>query len=365
MCMTTSTHNMRIHEHLQHADPNYKTISRSKMLSKRQRPYDPARLDPTKRLRRNMSELFSRNELPANRIGELCADVNRVAPTQLADVGRPCTQKNIARLLKSKFGKQGAWMPDYIATLRVWDTKSQSIKEEKVPIQLLHEIVAVLKKYGSIDKIMETANMDPLTKEHLVSCEAKALCKLLGIGIWGDGAPTQWERSQSIDVISVSFPGSVDFKNLRIPLLSLPHSKVCHETWEDVFEIVKWSLVILATGTWPLCRHDGTAWNNTDKCRKTARPLIRSALVEVRQEWKFAAEVFGLPAHNTVDGCCWACNCTLDEVPWGSLFNNIYNSHVSEAHEDAYAPVLSVYMSVGGGMRVAHAIVMRATYAHL
>jgi hypothetical protein len=293
------------------------------MLSKRTRPYDPASLSPSRRLRRNMQELYSRNELPANRIGEICADVNRVAPTQLVDVARGSRRsslKNIARLLKRRFGKNSAWMPDYIATLRVWDEKSQTIKEEQVPIQLLHEIVAVLKKYGSIDKIMETANMDPLSKEHLVSCEAKALCKLLGIGIWGDGAPTQWDRSQSIDVISISLPGSVDFKNLRIPLLSLPHSKVCQETWEDVFGIVKWSLVILATGIWPLCRHDGTAWNNTDKCRKTAMPLIRCALVEVRHDWKFAAEVFGMPSHNTADGICWACNCTLDQVSQGSLF---------------------------------------------
>ncbi len=291
------------------------------MLSKRQRPYDPASLDPTRRLRRNITDLLSRNELPANRIGEICADVNRVAPTQLADVANRGSSKNIARLLKGKLGKRGAWMPDYIATLRVWDAKSQSIVEEKVPVQLIHEIVAVLKKFGTLDKIMETANMDPLTKEHLLSCEAKALCKLLGIGIWGDGAPTQWDRSQSIDVISISLPGSVGFKNLRIPLLALPHSKTCHETWEDVFEIIKWSLVILATGTWPSCRHDGSAWNNTDKCRKTARPLIRSALVQVRQDWKFAAEVFDLPAHNTADGNCWACKHTPDQVQLGFSFN--------------------------------------------
>jgi methyl coenzyme M reductase subunit C len=36
--------------------------------------------------------------------------------------------------------------------------------------------------------------------------------------------------------------------------------------------------------------------------------------VEVRQDWKFANEVFGFPAHNTVEGCCWACKCTPAEV---------------------------------------------------
>jgi len=52
----------------------------------------------------------------------------------------------------------------------------------------------------------------------------------------------------------------------------------------------------------------------TDRCRKTPRELIRGALLQVRQDWKFAAEVFGFPANNTKDGCCWECKCTPAEV---------------------------------------------------
>jgi hypothetical protein len=36
--------------------------------------------------------------------------------------------------------------------------------------------------------------------------------------------------------------------------------------------------------------------------------------VECRQDWKFAAEVFGFPSHNTALGCCWVCKCTPSEV---------------------------------------------------
>ena len=288
------------------------------MISKNKRAYDPESLAPTDRLRRNLGELLSRNELSGQRIGEIANDVNRMAPTELRDLTGPAS-KNTARRLRGRFLKKSTWMPDYIANLRTWDPKKQKTQREKVPMQLLHEVVAVLLKNGFRDKLLSKEFMDPLSLEHLLDCEAQAGCDLLGIGLWGDGAPTQWDRKETIDVISISLPGIEEWKGLRIPLVVLPHSRVCSETWEDVFTIIRWSLIILATGRWPTCRHDGSAWNHSDNCRRTARPLLRGALVEVRQDWKFAAEVFGFPAHNTKEGCCWACKCAPEQVQ-GCLF---------------------------------------------
>ena len=283
------------------------------MLSKRQRPYDAASLPPSRRLRQNLGDLISRNELPANRIGEVINDIHAVAPTELRDLSGPVT-RNTANKLRRAFLKKSTWMPDYVAELRTWKPKTKKIVNEEVPMQLIHEVVAVLHKHGFAAKLLETDHMDPLTLEHLRHCESQASCQLLGIGLWGDGAPTQWDRNESIDVLSLSLPGVADFKNLRVPLIVLPHSRICKETWMDVFAIFKWSLTILATGVWPTARHDGSSWLQSDKCRVTARPLLRGALVEVRQDWKFAAEVFGFPSHNTVEGCCWACHCTPSEV---------------------------------------------------
>ena len=292
------------------------------MLSKRQRPYDPASLSASRRLRQNLGDLLARNELPATRIGEVVNDIHGVAPTELRDLVAPISQ-HTAKKLRRKFLKRSAWMPDYVAELRTWDPKAQKIVKDKVPMQLIHEVVAVLLKFGFRDKLLATDHMDPLTLDHLRHCESEALCKLLGIGLWGDGAPTQWDRSESIDVISLSLPGIGEFQNLRIPLIVMPHSRVCKETWEDVFNIFKWSLTILATGVWPTARHDASPWLQSDKCRVSARPLLRGALVEVRQDWKFAAEVFGFPSHNTAEGCCWACTCKPDEVQ-GLLQIKIY-----------------------------------------
>ncbi len=288
------------------------------MISKKKRPYDPEELAPERRLRANLGDLLARNELPSTRIAELANDVNRVQPTALRNLAGS-VGKHSALRLKRKFLKQSHWMPDYIATIRTFNPKNNKVESEKVPMQLIHEVVAVLLKNGFRGPLLSKANLDPLSLEHLLSCEQEAGCELLGMGLWGDGAPTQWDRNETIDVISVNFPGlEGEFKALRIPLVVMPHSRVCSETWDDVFEIIKWSLIVLATGEWPTCRHDGSPWNDTDKCRKTARQILQGALVEVRQDWKFAVEVFGFPAHNTGIGNCWACKCTPATVFRGS-----------------------------------------------
>jgi len=287
------------------------------MLTKNKRPYDPESLAPERRLRANLENLLSRNELPGTRIGELANDFNRVTPEALRDLTGP-VGGHAALRLRRRFLKKSTWMPDYVPTIRTWNPQAGKIVEEKVPMQLIHEVVTVLLKHGFRDKLLAKDGMDPLSLEHLLQCEQEAGCELLGMGLWGDGAPTQWDRSESIDVLSISFPGLGGlFKGLRVPLVVMPHSKVCSETWDDVFAIIKWSLTVLATGRWPTCRHDGSEWNATDKCRKTARPFPRGALVEVRQDWKFANEVFGFPAHNTAEGCCWACKCTPEKVLGG------------------------------------------------
>ena len=164
------------------------------MLAKNKRPYDPESLPPSTRLRSNLGDLLSRNELPATRIAEIANDINRVAPTELRALTGPLNT-NTARKLRRKFLKKSTWMPDYIADVRTWNTKTQKVVREKVPMQLIHEVVAVLLKYGFKDKLLKTDHMDPLTLEHLRHCEIEAGCDLLGMGLWGDGAPTQWDLS--------------------------------------------------------------------------------------------------------------------------------------------------------------------------
>ena len=86
-------------------------------------------------------------------------------------------------------------------------------------------VVEMLEKFvrkGNLDKLYEKTGMDPLTKQHVESVETTLQQKLIGVGIWGDGAPCNWDRSDSIEVFSMLLPGlSEEWRNLRIPLTGL------------------------------------------------------------------------------------------------------------------------------------------------
>jgi hypothetical protein len=167
--------------------------------------------------------------------------------------------------------------------------------------------------------------MDPKTLAHLQFCEEQAGEQLLGLGIWGDEVPCNWDRSESVAVLGMNMPGLTgDFAKLRLPLTAVPHKQVGENTWDDIFGVISWSLTLLATGSPCVERHDKKDWLPSDRVKKKRNPgrststsqsiEQRCALVEVRMDWPFLCKVFGFPAHNTKAGCCWVCRCTLAQV---------------------------------------------------
>ena len=68
---------------------------------------------------------------------------------------------------------------------------------------LVHELVDVVAKWAKKEKLFEEAGMEPRTREHLHRVKAElAEPELLGPGLWLDGVPFNWDRSQSVEVIS-------------------------------------------------------------------------------------------------------------------------------------------------------------------
>ena len=134
------------------------------MLSKNKRPYEAEELPARQRLRRNVIDLAARNELTWGRTGELCADIHRVDPASFADVAekKPGKKgKNFARKLQRKFMKAVSWMPSYWARIRVWDVKQNKEVWDWIALHLPHEIVAILKRLGVIEKLLARDDMDP------------------------------------------------------------------------------------------------------------------------------------------------------------------------------------------------------------
>ena len=105
--------------------------------------------------------------------------------------------------------------------------------------------------YGQfLDKLYEKTGMDPLTKQHVESVETTLQQKLIGVGIWGDGAPCNWDRSDSIEVCSMLLPGlSEEWRNLRIPLTGLSKKHVITpSTFHDICEV--FAVCQCALSTW-------------------------------------------------------------------------------------------------------------------
>ena len=294
------------------------------MLSKQKRPYDAASLGPRQRLRRNLETLHLSGELSANRLGELAGDINGVDEASFSEVARLRAKpnyddKNLSRFFRRRFQKKTSWWPHYWAQVRCKNVKSGEEELQWLAFHLPHEIILVLEAMSG-NKLMDKTGLDPVGLRHLLKVEEETQCSMLGVGVWGDECPCNWDRTESVSVLSLSLPGQSDpkFANFRCPITCFGHKQVSPNTWHDIMKVVKWSLQVLATGKTPTARHDGTAWLKSDakraKSLKTTKSVQRSCLVEVRADWKFMAEVYNLPPHNLSQGCCWSCTCTPAQV---------------------------------------------------
>lgn len=291
------------------------------MLNKNKRPYDPSSLASEQRLFANLRDLYASNTVSAQRAQEIVNDVASAAPG-LRSFGKLKNNKkaNVARTLRNKFLKGVLWPKSYQAWIRVYNLKKGVEEQQLCSFMLPHETLAALDAAGHRDVLMDRAGLDPLSLEHLQKCERSSGHQLLALGVWGDGVPVNYDRSESVETFSLNLPGqSGVYKTLRLPITALSRKQVTENTWTDVMEVIAWSMRHLANGTRPTTRHDCAEWRQSDSKRAkqahTAPELpVRAALVEVRGDWKMFGEIFHFPKWNTSAGICWRCTCKPEEV---------------------------------------------------
>ena len=289
----------------------------SSMLSKSKRPYDASEMSPGKRLRANVVDLYANNVLAASRCQELINDASGAGASGLGDLRRQRSQ-NTSRFLRKAFEKRSQWPKDYWAQVRVKKPKTDEEEWSWCALCLPHEYLQMLARLGDREVLHDRAGLAAASLAHLQSCEAKAGQQLVAMGLWGDGVPTQWDRTETVEAVSLNLPGqSGKWAPMRLPVTAFPRRRVSENTWDDVLSVVAWSLQHAAVGVHPSCRHDGSAWLSSDRLRAKSsgeRALARAALVEVRGDWVFFAEVFGFPRHNMSSGICWRCRATPAEA---------------------------------------------------
>ena len=122
-------------------------------------------------------------------------------------------------MVEEKAEEKMAWMPHYWAQVRVKNIKTGNEEWQWVAFHLPNEIVQVLQHTSLLEKLLETDGLDPVSLEHLDACEEEAGCPLLALGLWGDECPCNWDRSESLAVLSLSFPGLTGaYAKIRIPI---------------------------------------------------------------------------------------------------------------------------------------------------
>ena len=113
---------------------------------------------------------------------------------------------------------------------------------------LPHEIVQILQKHSILEKLLDRDGLDPVALRHLLSCEEEAACILLALGLWFDECPCNWDRTESIAVLSLNLPGQTGTNaSIQLPITCFSEKQKGPNTWHDIMSVVKWSLDNLAT----------------------------------------------------------------------------------------------------------------------
>jgi len=280
----------------------------------------PDGLPAEKRLRNNIADLFLSGGASGSRAQSLAYDASLAGAHHVGDLGRAGAYGkqpgNCSRDLTRKLVKGSLWPEPYIAQIRLKDHRGQQETQGLVSFLLPHEIIHALGEHG--DPLQAQQGTPEDVKAHLNFCSAQMSTpveQILAISMWGDGVPYNWDRSQSLDLISISFPCFVgENAKIRIPVVGLDHRQIIkHKTYDDIMQILAWSFSICALGIHPQSRHDGSPWGQGDKSRakmSNQALSIKAVLAESKSDWKWLKDCFRFGQHNESSGICWMCTAT-------------------------------------------------------
>ena len=301
------------------------------MFHKRKVDLSTLREPDQKRFRHNVSNLFLTKTVSARRANELMKDAQIAGAAGVKDLVKGAEksgsgekqanwEKNLARDMKRKMLKNCLWFNEYIALIPCYNPETQAEEMKKIPFLLPHEIHFVFSKRSEKKDLLQTGGMCELSKKHLANMQMQfQVREAIGLGLWIDGTPYNYDRSQTLECISLNFPGLLPPNGtLRIPLCCIPkHWCIKGVTLSKMLGILSWSFIHLANCTWPSARHDGSFWHPGDKKRSTfnGRALPFTAfLLEVRGDWAMRKEVLQFPGWRDKQGCCHLCLCKPIEI---------------------------------------------------
>ena len=289
------------------------------MFQKRTLPDASEEATGAKRLRSGLHDIFLGNELSASKVHYLAqaghdARLDHLRDLALAAGRSNKSKKNLHRNMLKAFLKRSQWPGLYYAPVRVWSLKQMREVTVQLPFQLPHELLHALASKNATSVLADQRGMTASTKAHVAGAAAALGLpaeELISFGIWGDGVPCNWDRSQAVDMFTLYMPGLPPGKQeLRLPICGLNRKfVVASHTFDDICAIIAWSFQQCALGTMPSCRHDGSQFNCTDSKRKkmAKKTFPKAILAEVKGDWAFYKQCFRYPQQNERGGICFRC----------------------------------------------------------
>ena len=289
------------------------------MFHKRQGP-DRSSQEDQKRFKRNIDDLFLNNDISATRAQSLYADgaackLGRDWDKRAKIGNSGSTTKHIHRDLVQQLVRYGHWPDFYFAPIRMWCPRSATIKVVNLPFLLPHELIYAIAQVSDENAMFDKTGLCQSTKNHMQAASVELGCDLISLGLWGDGTPCNWDRSQSIETFSLNFPGLVGSGGqLRVPMTAVNKKFMNKDvTCDDIMSILCWSFKCLATGLMPSVGHLGQPLTGK-RMKKAGKAVPKAVLAEVRSDWAWLKQTFRFPQHNEKDGICWQCPATPADV---------------------------------------------------
>ena len=288
------------------------------MFSRNSQPASSSHAPAWQEFQEDVEDLFAENLVSGQRTSRLLDKATRAGISQIPAKIRKTIGKNQARDICRNKLKWSKWPDYYWFSCRLRDRKTDKEFTTEIPINLPLEILEVLWDLGIADVLLSETNLDTAGKAHMRWMrEQLGVTHLWGWGMHGDGIPCNYDRTESVIMISLNLPG-LSGKNgrIRIPLCLLPDHAVSENTFDDIMEVIAWQMRHLLNGSRPSCRHDGQPFNSSDhkRAKKTSSLPFRACLVQVRADWDWMGKCFHLPFHNVKEGCCWLCTCKRNQV---------------------------------------------------
>eukprot|EP00971_Amphidinium_carterae_P244520 4855333-Amphidinium_carterae.1 len=124
-----------------------------------------------------------------------------------------------------------------------------------VAFLLPHELIPALlaASPAGLAAFTEVMGLDATTLQHTMALKKKWGGNIIPIAFWQDGVPYSWDRAESLEVYSWSFPGlaSPAERNFRFPFCALQHHHCSLKTHVAIQKILVWSMCSLMTCQWP------------------------------------------------------------------------------------------------------------------